>query len=51
MQKRLPSVSASTMKSGSSGKAVPVDAAGAQRHQAVRFRLLLGRVGDVQVEV
>jgi NAD(P)-dependent dehydrogenase (short-subunit alcohol dehydrogenase family) len=32
-------------------KAVPVDAAGAERHQAVCLCLLLGRVGDVQVEV
>ena len=32
------------------GKAVPVDAAGAERHQAVCLCLLLGRVGDVQVE-
>jgi len=33
------------------GKAIPVDAAGAERHQAVRLCLLLGRAGDVQVEV
>ena len=33
------------------GEAVPVDAAAAQRHQAVRLCLLLGRIGDVQVEM
>ena len=33
------------------GEAVPVDAAAAQRDQAVRLCLLLGRIRDVQVEM
>ena len=49
MQNRLPSVSASTMRVV--GIAIPVDPDGAQRRQAVRLRLLLGRAGDMQIEV